>query len=235
MRAVSSFGCDIHWRSLLACVGLISANYMRVLVVSDEVEPHLYGPGAVRLQGTIDLLVSCGDLPFYYLEYLAGTLDVPSYFVFGNHGFELEHRADEIAIAHPRVGSNLHVTTVNERGVLMAGLEGCLRYKPHGRFQYSEGEMWQQALNLAPRLILNRLRHGRYLDVLVTHAPPFGIHDQPDRAHTGFKSFLWLLRTFRPRYLWHGHVHVYNRNQVIATRYCETDVINVYPHRVIDV
>ena len=103
---------------------------MRVLVISDEVEPHLYGPGAARLQGTIDVLVSCGDLPFYYLEYLAGTLNVPSYFIFGNHGFELEHRADEIAIAHPRVGTNLHGTTVNERGLLMAGLEGCMRYNP---------------------------------------------------------------------------------------------------------
>lgn len=208
---------------------------MRVLVVSDEVEPHLYGPAAARLQGVVDVLVSCGDLPFYYLEYLASVLNVPSYFVFGNHGFELEHRADEIGIAHPRVGTNLHGITVNERGLLMAGLEGCMRYNARPRFQYSESEMWQWVLGLAPRLWLNRLRYGRFLDVLVTHAPPRGIHDQPDRAHTGFKSFLWLMRTFRPRYLWHGHIHIYNRNQVVATRYHQTDVINVYPFRVIDV
>lgn len=208
---------------------------MRILVVSDEVEPHLYGPGAFKLQSTTDVLISCGDLPFYYLEYLASTLNVPSYFVFGNHGFELEQRADEVGIAQPRVGANLHGITVNEHGLLLAGLEGCMRYNPSAWFQYSENDMWLQALNLAPRLMMNRLRYGRYLDVLVTHAPAFGIHDQPDRAHTGFKSFLWLLRTFRPRYLLHGHIHVYNRNQVVATRYHQTDVINVYPHRVIEI
>lgn len=208
---------------------------MRILVVSDEVEPHLYGPDALRLQDTTDVLISCGDVPFYYLDYLASALNVPCYFVFGNHGFELEHRADEIGIAHPRVGVNLHGSTVNEQGLLLAGLEGCMRYRPRARFQYSEGDMWLQALNLAPRLMMNRLRYGRYLDVLVTHAPAAGIHDQRDLAHTGFKSFLWLLRTFRPRYLLHGHIHVYNRNQVVATRYRQTDVINVYPYRIIEV
>ncbi|QLQ07363.1 MAG: hypothetical protein HZY76_15965 [Anaerolineae bacterium] len=41
----------------------------------------------LRRVGHIDAIVSCGDLPFYYLEYLAGVLNAPTYFVFGNHGF----------------------------------------------------------------------------------------------------------------------------------------------------
>lgn len=213
---------------------LAPVQFMRMLVVSDEIEPHLYGPGAYKLHGSIDLLISCGDLPFYYLEYLASVLNAPIYYVFGNHGFETEQRADEIEPAQPRVGVNLDRAVVCERGVLLAGLEGCMRYNRHARFQASEWEMWRRVLGLTPRLALNRLRYGRFMDVLVTHAPPFGIHDQPDRAHQGFKSFLWLLRTFRPRYHVHGHIHLYDRNRTAATRYHRTDVINVFPRRIIE-
>ena len=46
-----------------------------------------------------------------------------------------------------------------------------------------------------------------------------GIHDQPDRCHRGFEVFRWFLRTFRPRYHLHGHVHVYDNRTVTETRY----------------
>ena len=38
---------------------------------------------------------------------------------------------------------------------------------------------------LTPQLLWNRQRYGRYLDVLVTHSPPFGVHDRPDLPHYG--------------------------------------------------
>ena len=85
-----------------------------------------------------------------------------------------------------------------------------------------------------PALMVNRARHGRYLDVLIAHSPPAGIHDGPDRAHEGFESLLWLMRTFRPRYLLHGHKHVYRNDEVTETQYGETTVVNVYPWKVIE-
>ena len=90
--------------------------------------------------------------------------------------------------------------------------------------------IWQ----MTPALMLNRLRYGRALDILVTHAPPRGIHDSDDRAHTGFDAFLPLMRRFRPRYLLHGHSHVYRADVVTRTQYQDTTVLNVYPYRVID-
>jgi Icc-related predicted phosphoesterase len=78
------------------------------------------------------------------------------------------------------------------------------------------------------------MRYGRFLDVLVAHSPPWGIHDEPDRAHQGFKCFLTFMRWFKPRYLLHGHIHLYRLDVVTKTRYCETDVINVYPFQVLD-
>ncbi len=85
---------------------------------------------------------------------------------------------------------------------------------------------------LLPRLLLNRLRHGRFLDILITHAPPRGIHDQPDRCHQGFAVFRPFLRLCRPRYHLHGHIHVYNHQQTVTrTRFHDTVVLNVYGFR----
>ena len=58
---------------------------MRILTVSDKVEPVLYGPYIRERVGKIDLVLACGDLPHYYLEYIIGLLDAPLFFVHGNH------------------------------------------------------------------------------------------------------------------------------------------------------
>jgi Icc-related predicted phosphoesterase len=87
---------------------------------------------------------------------------------------------------------------------------------------------------MAPRLLWNRLRHGRYLDILITHAPPFGIHDGPDLCHRGFRAFLTFMRWFRPRYLIHGHKHVYRPDEVTQTSYHQTEVINTYGYRILE-
>ena len=94
--------------------------------------------------------------------------------------------------------------------------------------------MRSRALALLPQLMANRARYGRFLDILVSHAPPFGIHDAQDLPHVGFKVFLTLLRTFKPRFMLHGHTHIYQRNTVTTTNYAQTTVFNVYPSRIIE-
>lgn len=83
---------------------------------------------------------------------------------------------------------------------------------------------------MTPALLMNRLHYGRYIDILVTHSPPHGIHDGDDLAHRGFETFLDLMDWFKPRYLLHGHKHVYGPEPT-RTHYAETEVINVYPYR----
>ncbi len=201
---------------------------MRVLSVSDKVVPQLYGDHVLAVTGRVDLLLSCGDLPFYYLDFLVTTLNVPFYFVFGNHPLDARTR--------PRVfhGANLHRRVVYHEGFLIAGLEGSRRYRPRAPYQYTEWEMRLNCLALVPRLLWNRLVYGRYLDVLVTHAPPRHIHDAEDVAHQGFECFLWFMRAFQPRYLLHGHKHVYRRDEQTVTQFGETTVINVYPYAVLE-
>ena len=100
-------------------------------------------------------------------------------------------------------------------------------------YQYSETEMQGKILRLLPALWLNRLRYGRFLDILIAHAPPRGIHDGVDLAHRGFDAFLKLMDHWRPRYLLHGHKHIY-QPQAARTSYRSTTVINVYPATVVD-
>ena len=42
------------------------------------------------------------------------------------------------------------------------------------------------------------------------------------------------MRYFKPRYLLHGHIHLYRQNEVTKTLYQQTEVINVYPFRLLD-
>ena len=48
---------------------MLQSLAMRVLAVSDKVEPVLYSSVVNERIGPVDLILSCGDLPFYYIEY----------------------------------------------------------------------------------------------------------------------------------------------------------------------
>jgi Icc-related predicted phosphoesterase len=87
---------------------------------------------------------------------------------------------------------------------------------------------------LSRHLWMNRLRAGRFLDVLVTHSPPFGIHDAADPAHVGFKSMLSFVDRFHPDYLLHGHTHIYDNRAVRQSVRGHTLIINTYGYKFLD-
>ncbi len=212
---------------------------MRILTVSDKVEPVLYGPYLRERVGKIDLVLGCGDLPGYYLEYIVGLLDAPLFYVHGNHDRpappdpKLPAGLDE----RPNIvewGVNLHELAVRYRGLLLAGLEGCRMYNPGAPFQYNEGQVGWQVFGLLQRLRWNRLRYGRHLDILITHAPPRGIHDAEDLPHQGFTPYLKLLAACRPALMIHGHTHIYNRSLVTETDFGSTRIINTCGYRVLE-
>jgi uncharacterized protein len=210
---------------------------MRILTVSDKVEPVLYGPHIRDRVGHIDLVLACGDLPYYYLEYVVGLLDAPLFYVHGNHDQVIARTMSGIPALGSTIswGTDLHMRTAEHRGLLLGGLEGCRRYSPNRPFQYSEVEMRWQAARLGVKLWANRLRHGRFLDILITHAPPRGIHDDEDVPHQGFESHLSFMRSYRPMLLIHGHQHVYNRNAATTeTQFEDTWVLNTYGYRVLE-
>ncbi|MEJ5198441.1 MAG: metallophosphoesterase [Anaerolineae bacterium] len=212
---------------------------MRILTVSDKVEPVLYGPYLRERVGKIDLVLGCGDLPDYYLEYIIGLLDAPLFYVHGNHDRPAPPGQDRPPTPGAECGVyewgvDLHGRTARYQGLLLAGLEGCRRYTPGAPFQYTEAQMRRQVYVLMARLFWNRLRYGRCLDILITHAPPAGIHDAEDVPHRGFAAYLPLLRICRPTLMIHGHTHIYNRNHVTETDFGATRIINTYGYRVLE-
>ncbi len=202
---------------------------MRVLAVSDQVAGVIYSPAIRELAREVSFVISCGDLPSYYLEYIVSMLDVPLFYVMGNHG------AMGGEAPFPEGCVNIDGRVVEHNGVLIAGLEGSIRYNERPNYQYTENEMRTKIAALSPKLYLNKLRYGRYLDVCVTHAPPFGIQDGSDLPHRGFKSFLWLIDHFRPSYLIHGHEHVYDTRTVTQTIRGRTLVVNAFGYKIIDI
>jgi Icc-related predicted phosphoesterase len=205
---------------------------VKILAVSDRVLESIYNACICERYGDVDMVLACGDLPYTYLEYIVSMLNVPCFFVHGNHD-QPEYTANGRTLTEPGGWVNLDGRTVLAKGLLLGGLEGSIRYKPRAPFQYTEGEMAHKVRRLMPTLLMNRVFYGRYLDILITHSPPFGIHDGSDRPHRGFKALLRLMARFRPRYLLHGHKHSYGRGPS-RTRYMDTEVVNVYPARVIE-
>lgn len=202
---------------------------VKILSVSDVVVPAIYSPLIRDRFNDITFVISCGDLPYYYLEYIVSMLDAPLFFVRGNHDQEIELKIHSDRTS-PAGGSDLHGKVLNYQNLLIAGIEGSIRYRP-GPFMYTQTEMWLQVMNLAPRLIYNRIRYGRFLDIFVAHASPWGIHDKQDFAHQGIRAFLWLIQVFQPRFYFHGHVHVYHPDEPIITVYGKTRIVNTYGYQ----
>lgn len=210
---------------------------MKILALSDEVVESLYNVRVKDRFGDVDLVVGCGDLPFFYLEFIVTMLNKPVYYVHGNHDKPSQFLSDGRIISRAEGCEAVETTSVRvpapPGGLLLAGLGGSIRYNP-GPHQYNQAEMAQRVLQLTPALLVNRARYGRFLDILITHSPPRGIHDGKDAAHIGFDAFLTVMNRFRPRYLLHGHSHVYRNDIPTMTRYRDTQVINVYPYRVLE-
>jgi uncharacterized protein len=193
---------------------------VRLLAVSDEVEPQLLDPRTVAAQGRVDLVIGCGDLPADYLDAVSTLYQAPLLFVRGNHDPPARHGD------YPS-GAEIDGRIVSEKGLLIAGLEGSRRYSD-GPHQYTERGMLAKVIGLRARLRLRRL------DVLISHGPPAGLNDGPDLPHQGLLAMRRAVEWMRPRLLLHGHIHPYGRAIPREGRLGDTRVINVVGHRLIE-
>jgi hypothetical protein len=211
---------------------------IRILCVADEVDLLVYSSQICERFPDIDLVLSAGDLPDEYLEYMASMLNKPLISVAGNHdkgdepsdcwgGLRFSGDTEQRgAFGRLRFGIR------EENGVSVLGLPGSIRYND-GQNQYTDAWMTFRIIQMLPRLLLRRLFKGRSVDIILAHSPPRGIHDGGDPAHVGFSAYRWLIRLARPYYFIHGHVHLYDLQALREIEYFDTSVINVYGHRVI--
>ena len=208
---------------------------MQFLTVSDEVVPAIYSLNIKERFQSIQAILGCGDLPPYYLEFIVTMLAKPCFYVDGNHN-GVEYTAAGEELHAPRGCVLIEGTSVAYDGLLITGLGGSIRYNNESGAQYTETQMLARVWALAPRLLINRMRHGRYLDILLTHAPPLGIHNGPDYPHRGFRAFLTFMDYFQPRFLIHGHIHrSYGFSAVTETRYKQTMVLNTAGYRLLTI
>jgi Icc-related predicted phosphoesterase len=218
---------------------------VEILCVADQVDPLVYSQSVKERFCDVEMVISAGDLPMSFLGFLASSLNKPVVFVFGNHNLKELKRfqgrrspAEMLQMDYdtpaPSYGATYADGKVRRvKGLLIAGLGGSIRYN-EGEHQFSEGQMRRRIFRLIPRLLINRLFFGRFLDIFVTHAPPRYIHDREDLPHHGFECFRWFLKVFRPRYHLHGHIHLYDLNAPRITDFNETRVINVFSYYVLN-
>lgn len=207
-------------------------SIVKTLALSDEVVERLYSLCDRGYFGDIELILGCGDLPYDYLENLVTFLNVPLLYVPGNHDPNYESGKP---LTYAEGGSNLDLKSMRVKKFLIGGFGGSIRYRPRGTNQYTQTEAYSRAFRLLPRLLLNRIHYGRSLDILITHSPPFGIHDDDTQAHRGLKAINWLLRVAKPRYHFHGHTHFQRRNiSPSETNHGLTKIINIYPYKIIE-
>jgi Icc-related predicted phosphoesterase len=208
---------------------------MKILLLSDIVLDCVYSNSLAERMKDIDFVISCGDLPKYYLEFIVSTLNKPLFYVLGNHDQTKSQTENGLAEEYlPQGCINLDQKVINYNGLILAGLEGSRKYS-NGDYQYSNLEMCFKINRLKPRLIINKIFKKKYLDILVTHSPPYKVHDAEDLCHRGFECFNKFIRKYKPSYLIHGHIHLYGVNKKWKTVVNSTEVINAYGHRILEI
>ncbi len=206
---------------------------VKILAASDQVVDRMYSLAPKGHFRGVEIILGCGDLPYTYLEFIVTALNVPLFYVPGNH--DPQYHPQRTA-SYAEGGFNLDLKTAYCKKTLIGGFGGSIRYRPDGVNQYTQSEAYLRAFEMLPRLLLNRIRHGRFMDILISHSPPFGIHDDSDPAHQGFKALNWLIRIAKPRCHLHGHTHFYRNNlKEQESIHNGTRIINVFPYKVLDI
>lgn len=160
---------------------------MRHALVLADVRPQP-GLAALVYHRAPDAVLVLGDLAPDDLDPLH-RYQGPKLGVHGNH--------DEDDGTFAALGiEDLHGRAVEVAGLTFGGLEGCRRYRRGAPFEHTEKEA-AAALK----------RVGR-VDVLVSHAPPEGVNDDPgDKVHGGWVALREHVEAHPPRLLLHGHTY----------------------------
>ena len=176
---------------------------MRILAFADE-PPH--GPiDELVAAHEPDLIVLLGDLEPSWTEGLA-AIELPKLGVLGNHDVE-----DALAA----VGAeDIQLRRVEVGGLSFSGFGGSPRYSRDGVNEWTEKE--------AEKL----LRRVSAADVPLSHRPPPGVEDEPNKpTHPGSSALREWVERNRPAWFLHGHTLPHPAHRV--ERLGETRVVHV--------
>ncbi|MBE0479066.1 metallophosphoesterase [Candidatus Aerophobetes bacterium] len=187
---------------------------IKILAVADKVHPVLYDYFDKERYLDIDLILSAGDIRPGFLSFLVSMLNKRCFYVRGNHDIIYDER--------PPLGcENIDGKIVCYNGIRILGFEGSMWYGGRG-VEYTERQMRRKVFSLQFKLLR---KEG--VDIILTHAPPKGIHDGRDICHSGFSSFMKLIEKYKPSYFIHGHTHTnYGYSKEKVTELEGTKVVN---------
>jgi len=166
---------------------------MKLLVIADD---KLVGHRIPEYRP--DLLVSLGDLPDKIILKVARRCACRNILaVKGNH---------DSPKSFPSPIRDLHLKTVQFRGLTFGGFCGAWKYKPDGSHLFEQEEVEQH------------LARFPAVDIFVAHNSPRQVHDCEDGVHTGFTAFNNYIARVKPKLFFHGHQHHEIETNVGCTR-----------------
>ena len=154
---------------------------MKILCLSDYVDPLIYNQNLREVFGDVDLVLCAGDLPLDYIDFVVTMLNKPTYFIFGNHNLKdfsyyhksarntpeaLQSNYKQANFGHGGIYAGFKVLTDNslqytdpvtgkKTPLLIAGVSGSLEYNK-GLNQYTEYQMKRKLRHMIPYLIKDR-------------------------------------------------------------------------------
>ncbi|MGL4254029.1 MAG: metallophosphoesterase family protein [Fusobacteriaceae bacterium] len=192
----------------------------KILAVSDIPILRKYHPDSIKsMFKDIDFVVSAGDLSNDYLDYIFTLLNKELVFISGNHIYNPNHNIEFC--------KNIDQKIINFKGLRIMGLDGSQIYS-YGEHQYSEYQVTLMILKNFFHLLWKRP------DIVISHAPPKGIHDLQDHVHTGFRAYHFILKYFKPKIWIHGHIHLEHHHKIQESIVDGVKFINAYGYKIIE-
>lgn len=221
----------------------------KILCISDQIDPVIYSKNVKEKYGDVDFIISAGDLPIEYLDFVQNALNKPLFFVFGSHNLKaLTHyhpemaeksNEDEINIfkkaneIKSNKGTYIGFKSCKYENIILAGISGAKK-RNDGKNQFTERQMKRKLSRMIPALLLNKIKYGRYLDILVTHSPPILDEEKEENKQLRFECFTKFINFFKPKYIIHGQVHIYDSQQTRSTKYKNAEIINAYSRHILE-
>lgn len=192
----------------------------KILIISDTPTFKNYPLQIIKEKTRdVDFILAAGDLSNDYLDFMLSSTDKELIYVNGNHTYNSEH---EISFC-----KNIDQKIIYYKGLKIMGFDGSPVYSSQNH-QYTESDIKRTIFLNIFSLIKKKP------DIVLSHTPPYGIHDLDDHIHTGFKSFHIILNHFKPKIWIHGHIHLENHHKIQETFYKGTKIINAYGYKIIE-
>ena len=195
---------------------------MKALIISDEKpKESLY-----ELSKDCEIIILLGDLFYDWIKELK-NIDLPIIGVTGNHDYD-SHMNPVSENPLKKIGATqLHLNTFEYKNIKFAGFSGDLSYI----FAENNTPYWKGNNPDTLREELEKMRTLESADVLLTHFPSNGILDMPKfLGRKGLQAFRDYINRAKPKYHFHGHMHVPGTAKIN-----KTEINCVFPYIVKDI